>query len=260
MEATLGIRVSHRRMGLARDLLASAYLKEGRYAEARKAYADVIEYSRQWGDEWALAMILINAGRTAMKLGDFDRAEALTLEALPLHRRVGQTWSLIKALADRASLDIWLGLYDEALARLDEARQLQEQSKNYDIQIYLCTRFGFLRLAKGKTHQARHSLKRALNLGRNGVMSNVEALEALELIAWLLLERGDPESCLRLMAAISANRTTTGLVAPPVEKTRNDQHISQAKNRLSDPVASMMWAQGSTMSINDAILFARTLL
>ena len=253
MEAALGIRVTHRRMGIARDLLAGSYMLEGEYDKAREAYADVIAYARQWGDEWDLAMILVNAGRAMTSLGEFEQADKLFDEALILHRKVGQTWSLTKALIDLSTLHVRCGRFDVALAALREAEQLlgPDQPSDRNRKMLFFSRFGLLFMEMGKLLDASAWFRQALALDREGEVSHNVVLDLVEMIARLLLQQGNHRSCLELMAATSTLRRELRLIAAPVEKAIIDDSISRARSLMQQDMASKVWKQGAAMSLQE---------
>lgn len=88
------------------------------------------------GDDWTLAMSLVNAGNVEALLCEFERAERLIGEALMLHRQVGQMWGMIKnpgrlGLPLRHTRPIWESAPD--VVRRDATRRRKSVDGQFSV-------------------------------------------------------------------------------------------------------------------------------
>ncbi|MFO7635624.1 MAG: BTAD domain-containing putative transcriptional regulator, partial [Caldilinea sp.] len=111
-------------IGVVRGMLAWRSFDHGDYDTARAYFAREGELAAESGDDWRVAMNLVNWGNLEGKLGKFDRAAEMIDEALRLHRQVGELWGIVKTLADRAELYVTCDELDEAALLLAECALL----------------------------------------------------------------------------------------------------------------------------------------
>lgn len=76
-------------------------------------FEQAVDIARPGGDEWMLALCLMNSARAIRRLGELDRASGLQAEALRLFVAVDNAWGIAASLAGFAAL---------AAARGDHAR------------------------------------------------------------------------------------------------------------------------------------------
>ncbi len=241
---------------LAYGLLAWTAFDRGDYALAEAYHADLDRLNRQSGNEFELAMYLVNAGRMELRLGHFERAAGLIDEALVLHRKVGEVWGLLKTLADLAELSATTGQLDRAGAVLAEAEALLQQVHMPD-QVARIRQVGTLHALRCEDAElAAQRLAEALDgHERTGSQSGIR--EDVLYAAELALLAGLPEAALCLLGAHDAVMQRIGYVYHPVHRRLVDTIVSTARGELPGAVADAAWARGRAMSEEEMLEFAR---
>ena len=85
----------------------------------------------------------------------------------------------------------------------------------------------------------------------------IGAAAALETLADLAVDHGDPERSLRLLAASQRFHTDTGIVRFPLDADRFDHAREAAHAALDDTAATACWEAGGQLSLADAVAYAR---
>ena len=85
----------------------------------------------------------------------------------------------------------------------------------------------------------------------------VGAVEALEAVAGLSVARDHPDQALRLLAAAERFHDDTGLVRFPLQADRAERHTAAARAQLDPDVADACWAEGTQLSLDEAVTYAR---
>lgn len=243
-------------IGVLRGMLAWRSFDRGDYATARAYFAREGELAGETGDEWRIAMNLINWGILEAKLGVHVRAEEMTNESLRLHRRVGQRWGLSKALADRAELHILRSELDPAAALLAECAGLLQGEDMPDRAGKLNFVSALLALARGDTCQAAALLAKSLEIHTTtnyfyGIEDDVLCTAELALQCRL------PAPALCLLGAQAAQLRRIGKVNPPLRQQKLDAQLCEARAQLAPAEADAAWTRGQAMSAEEMTAYAR---
>jgi predicted ATPase/DNA-binding CsgD family transcriptional regulator len=83
------------------------------------------------------------------------------------------------------------------------------------------------------------------------------AVEGLEAVAGLAAARDHPDQALRLLAAAERFHDDTGLVRFWLEAERAERHTAAARAQLEPDVAEACWAEGTQLSLDEAVAYAR---
>lgn len=252
MDAAIGHQVHQRLMGIARGLFAWCVFDEGDYDRVRALFAEDIEYGRQSGDDWTLAMSLVNAGKVESLLGDFERAERSIDEALTLHRQAGQMWGLIKTLSEWGYLCVIRGQFEEARRALLEGVQLAAESQWTESFPHLQYTLGVLAMRQNDLEQAENHLVKALRLENEKGFTKL-TIDTIVAIADLQIRRGDAETGLRLLAATEAARREFKLLAPPIHRAAIDGAVALARATTPDHIVDAAWAEGAAMPLDATV-------
>jgi DNA-binding SARP family transcriptional activator/predicted ATPase len=103
----------------------------GRLLEAEPMLEKSLTAFDACGDRKFKSVGLNNASRTAMKMGDYDRATSLNPEGLAIRRMANDPLGTAASLIVRGRLKTRLGQYPLARRDLDQAASLMQQSSNY---------------------------------------------------------------------------------------------------------------------------------
>jgi len=253
-EALALSREAGNKTGIAYALANLAYVTmyQGEYAQAQALAQEFLAISREIGDRGFIGKAYRLLGRLALQRGDETTAQALFEESLAIHRELSERQSI-------ASLYRLLGLL--ALQRGDEttAQALFEES----LAIYRAvgSRQG---AAESLTHLARtsalrgedvaaHALyeeswKLAKELDNKGIMAS-----CLEGLAGVILAQGEAAWAVRLWGAAEMLRETIGAPIPPVERAGYEDSVAVARTQLSESAFTTAWAEGRTMTPEQAL-------
>jgi len=231
----------------SRDNLACLAMMQGRLALAH----DLLERERrrlgQAGDPFALAILMMDLGEVARRQGDFDRAQAWLREALERQRQLGDRLHMGETLANLGRLALNQG-------ELQAARACCEQSlasladigyTRLTSQVKIC--LGLLAAAQGHAEAALALFREGLQMALEG-QHQLSRVEALEGIAGLLIERGDPQRAARWLAVTETARETLGAPIPPIERARYDQLHQQLRQALGAERYAAARAQAAELS------------
>jgi predicted ATPase len=242
-------------IGVMRGMLAWRSFDRGDYATARAYFAREGELADEAGDDWRIAMNLVNWGRLEWLLGDIDRAAVMLDAALRLHRQVGQRWGLAKALADRAELHFICGELDAATALLAECAPLLQDIDLPDRLAKLYSVRGLLALEQGDCRRAALMQAKALEL--HAQISYVDGIEDDILCAAdVAVQWRRPAHVLCLLGAHAARLQRIGKIDSPLLRQKLGTLIDAARCQLDPADADAAWARGQAMAEEEVVAYA----
>jgi predicted ATPase/DNA-binding CsgD family transcriptional regulator len=154
-----------------------------------------------------------------------------------------------------AEAHVMLGALEEAAAALDEAESTAE-SRN------LTWLLGRVRIARAKLqvrrgdhHGAESLVHEAFNQGRDAD-DQMSLVDGLELLARLAGAQDSHREATRLWAAAESRRSELDYSPFPVDLPGHDASIALAKKALGAEQFEAAWAEGSTLSVDEAIAYA----
>ncbi len=256
LDEVIGHRADSAFLGVMRGMLAVRAFDRGDYAAARELFAREDEIMREIGDEWQIAMNIVNWGIIEWRLGEFERGRSMLDESLRLHRRVGQAWGILKALTDRADLHIVCGELDAAASLLVECPPLLHNSDMPDREASYhlsCTR---LALARGELGEAADHLAKSFE-GHHATGYFYGLEENYLCAAELALRCGRYEQAICLLAGHAAQIRSVGKINDPLRRQKLDAQLADARSRLDPAVADAAWAQGEAMTADELVDYAR---
>jgi predicted ATPase/serine/threonine protein kinase/DNA-binding CsgD family transcriptional regulator len=169
--------------------------------------------SREVGDKMVLAACIRLSGQLALSQGNATEAHSLAEEALALYREIG----------DRPNT---------ALA--------------------LCL------LAKVETNQENYAtafdlFEQSFATAVRGLLNKGLVASSLEGLAVVVAAQGEPVWAALLLGAAESLREAIGIPLPPVERLTYERNVSELRNRLGDKTFSFAWAEGRTMTPEQAL-------
>jgi non-specific serine/threonine protein kinase len=233
----------------------------------------------------------------AEKDDEYERGKMLLREGIKLNRDLGDIWWVAQALAflgiaawEHAELDL-------ARASLQEADEVFTQLSDGHARSHLRSKLGGVLLDQGEVERAAEWIERSLSEARaincvggsaealyflarverlrgDRVLATEHALEAavfeykmgdaafvlnsLELLGGILGDAGKAELAIRLLSASSTLRQTAGVPMPPITRAAFERDVAVARGAIGDSRFGIAWADGSAMSIDEAVAFARS--
>lgn len=245
------------RWGIAASLnaLAVSARDSGDYCSAQKNFERSLEEWRALGDRLATARCLHNLSNVVKVRGDYARAEMVLREATSIFEEVGDrsgaAWSINQQgdiAREKGELVIARDLYNRALAQFRAAGDRWGSARSL-------ADLGYISCEQGNHVDAHAAYQEALamfsELGhRRGLARTIEGF------ACLALTRGEAKRALKLAAAAAHTRRLISAPLPQAEQSKLDEALNPAWEALSEEQGSAAWAEGSTMSLEEAIRYS----
>jgi predicted ATPase/DNA-binding winged helix-turn-helix (wHTH) protein len=243
--------------GIAASLnaLAASARDRGDYSAAQSNFERSLACWRLLSDRLAIARCLHNLANVVKVRGDYPRARWALREAADIFEelgdRSGAAWS-INQLGDiaREQGDVAAarGLYQRALSAFREVGDPWGSARSLTDLAYIdCEQGDYV-----AAHAAcREALEIFARLGHRRGMAR-----ALEGSACLALAQGHAARALKLAAAAAHLRQLISAPLHQAEQSKLDQTLIPAWESLSAAEGKRAWAEGSTMSLEQAIQYS----
>jgi ATP/maltotriose-dependent transcriptional regulator MalT len=124
---------------------------------------ELLERHLDHPDPWARAMLRLMSGALAENYGDLETMEQQFPLALKEFRALGDRWGIGTAVGAMANIYSARGEVAEAIAALQEARELMAQMRAWDDETFALMRIGMMRLRLGDLPGARTDVAAALD-------------------------------------------------------------------------------------------------
>ena len=218
-------------------------------------YEEAVAIERELGDPARTAEALYNLAFVAAGQ-DIDAAASLLEESLELFRRAGHDAGVAQVLAMLVIRDSEVGNWEPVITKLEETTDIWRRLGD---RLHLAFDLVWLAFAKGR-------------VGRRGE-ARTAGLEALELfcevdnptgigitlwdLAFLATWEGRHEDAIRLGGASQAIRESTGGPPGGFGGLLEGDPVAEARADLTEEAAQRAWEEGLTMSLDEAVAFAR---
>jgi predicted ATPase/class 3 adenylate cyclase/DNA-binding CsgD family transcriptional regulator len=274
-------------------LLADIAWGRGDLASSRALGEESLMLFREVGDSRSVAYLLYHLGSLAVEQGEYARGRDLLTESLTINRELGDTRIIAVSLfklallywlseGDLAQAHRWL---DESFALSREVGDKESIANGFSL-------WGMLALSEGNTALAASQVEQALALfqemkRQEGTARSLYALArvatvqqdyahsqalyeqgvkvaresgdkltiipSLEGLASAVAAQGNHAWAAHLWGAAEALRETIGAPLPPVERAPYHQAVTAARTRLGGHAFATAWAEGRTMSLEQAL-------
>ncbi|MDD9207554.1 adenylate/guanylate cyclase domain-containing protein [Georgenia sp. 10Sc9-8] len=223
----------------ARHGLAVLVLQQGEANEARDLLRQSLAYWRRVGEPERVAAELNSLAMAHRALGEADLARVLLEEAVTEARRGNGAVALADALSNLAALEIDAGSYASATTLLQEVLALDEAAGDaWGIAA------DHVNLAATLLRAGRHGeaagLLRQHGAGITDLGDAELTVDLVELCCVLHAERGHGERAARLLGAVRALRSRTGLVMAEPDRAWLESRLAPVRER----VGGELWAAG----------------
>lgn len=231
---------------------------QGDFLRAHELMSQALAIHEEAGDLANTAHTLINLGEIALYLEHNEECKEYYNRGLAIFKdtgfRFGIAWAL-ECLAEAALVENNLV---EAGKLSEEALDIfQEISNQRGVATALYGK-GCVALRKGKLAEAQSFLLESLEISHQ--LEETQLITArLEALGWLAQDSGQLDRAARLYAAAGAIRRQAGVVLPPHELRERDRRLASLRETLESEQHQMNWKFGETLSIREAVHYARTL-
>jgi DNA-binding CsgD family transcriptional regulator len=191
---------------------------EGDHARGATLWEESLALAREAGDDYSVGMSLTMLGHVALLQRNFERAKALSEEALAFAHELGSAGVEIVP-SNRLNLglaSLGLGEHERAMGPFEDVLTMSQDM--------------------GRTPQV---------------------IEVLEGMASLAGAMGKAARAVRLWGAAEAAREATGILAfTPDEWALHEPHLAAARSQLGEAAWEEMLAEGRAMSLEEAAEYA----
>ncbi len=218
---------------------------------------EVKRLAGQLGDTWYMIRLSEILARAALRRGDQISAIAQLEEAVRLARRAGDTWSLAQVLNNLGDVARATGKHAEAGAMYEESLALRESLGIPGLSPSLKHNLGYVALAAGDLRAAREKFRDAIGEffqtnDRRGIA------ECLIGLASVVAAQGRYQDAAKLFGAGAGALEALGAEIWPANRADVERWMQLARSGLGDHVFQEMFANGSMLSLDDALDIAES--
>jgi tetratricopeptide (TPR) repeat protein len=223
----------------------------------RPELEEALSIGRELGDRWNVATALRNLGLLESIEGNYAEARSLFEQSLEIWRelgyegKTGRSWSLI-----------YLGDIALIQEELERARSLYEESISFlralgdmNFLAYSVRRLGQLAWREGDYEKAVALFRESL-IKNQAVGDQRGAIACLAAFAAVDLSQGKYERATQILAAVETQLSSIGIRLLPVDKLEYERSLAALRGRLDERTLARYWADGSAMSLDEALAFA----
>ena len=258
-------------VGYSLQGLAAVVQAQGERDLARSLYEQALAKRRELNDLPGIGASLLALGSLAYLNGDNASARSSFEQALNIGREVGNKWGIIWTL-------YWLGVmahtqeeYVRAHSLLEEALELAEDVGHKGLIAQTLGDLGGVASSQGNYDQARSLYRRSLVLRREngdryGIAVCLAGLGELALAAGAGLEHSGPaneekfQMAAKLLGATEALMKEIGSSLVGNNGRAYRRGVSAAREMLGEEAFAKMWAEGRTMSLENVITMAESMI
>jgi predicted ATPase/class 3 adenylate cyclase len=259
LDAALGLPSGQRRgTPRARSLTALGGIAywQGDFGTAHASYAEALDIHRTLEDHRAVVHATFNLANAKAVMGDPRSAESLLQESLGQARDLGERRGEAWALWGLGAARMFGGDIGGARMQLEESLRVFEEvgDDTWGLGNAIAGLAG-LAAQRGDPIEARDEVLRALELWED--QGNALVISGqLRFLAMAANDAGQPERAVRLAGAAEAWRKKVGGQVPAAFFPFSDPREAAAKV-LDEATLERAWEEGSAMSLEEALAFAR---
>lgn len=234
--------------------LGNLAMEQGNITAARSFFEESLSLAQELHDKSGIVMFLASLGEATLGQGDYQQAAKLFEESLAIARELGRKVMIAYALCYLGRAARFQGDYERAAKLQAESLVSGRDGDDKDIIAEALCRLGELARLQGNYIAAHSFHLQALNMAREAnerrVISNL-----IEEFATLSATQRDAKRAAVLFGAAEALRETSHRAPSPIERAELDGAISAVRGQLDDENFNTAWAEGSAMTIEQAIEF-----
>jgi predicted ATPase/DNA-binding winged helix-turn-helix (wHTH) protein len=239
----------------ALNALAIAARDRGDYTVAQRRFERSLACWRLLPDQLPVARCLHNLANVVKVMGDYARAISALEEASDIFEKLGDKSGAAWSINQLGDVECASGerekarqCYARALAAFRDAHDPWGSARSF-------ADLGYLELREGRFDAARDAFSESLGIfghlqHRRGIA------RVLEGYATLAVTGGDGARAIRLAAAASRIRKQIDATLPRDEQAYVEETVISAKALLSVSLSEGAWAEGTAMSLEDAVTYA----
>jgi len=215
-------------------------------------------FTEEVNDSFGLGMAQLNMARLYAHRGNETEKE----------RYIGQLRALVSEMPNSFQVSMFLlglGMDERMRGNYDSARKIFEQGREAFSQIHskyfvmvMSSEQGHVERQKGNVTQARliyrETIKGWQDLGNRAAIAH-----QLECFGFLAVAEEEPQAAVKLFGAAEALRDKIQAPMTDYESVEYDQASAHVRSLLPEPEFSLLWVEGQSMTMEQAIEFALSL-
>jgi len=242
-------------VALTLHTLGRVFLGLGNWSEARTCYQDSQALYRQVGDAWSSGYTTMALGQLAFGAGDYESARTLFVQSLSLFRNLGDKRGLLATLNAQGELARLQDDYVRAAAFYTESLQLAREIVDRRRQVVMLENLGYVALHERDYVRARALFEEGLALNRQcerayGLSGYVAGF------AGIIGANGKSLPAAQLLGAVEASYQALGAVMAPADRKEYDHILAAVRAQLDEAAFNAAWAEGQTITLEQAIEYA----
>ena len=232
--------------------LASVLFYQGEYARALALLEESLVLSREVGDVQSQALLLALLGLVLLGQGDLVQAHAKLEESLAVSREVGYKRNIGLSILFLGMVALLQGDVADARSLLEESLVLFKEVGERGRIAEVFASQGFLSFSQGDYTAARALLEESLKIASQ-LDHRWDTAQNLEVLAAVVAAQGEPVRAVRFMSAAQALREAIGTPLPSLSQVLHEFTIASARTQLGEQAFDAAWAQGRTMTPEQAL-------
>jgi ATP/maltotriose-dependent transcriptional regulator MalT len=234
--------------------LANMASQQGEYARGLALCEESLAMYRQLENTLDVADVLCRLAEARyVAQSDPELIVSLLEESLAISRNVGDKMGLANCIRLSGQLALSQGNAFEARSLGEEALALfRETGHRQGISLSLCL-LARVEANEGNYQAARTLYEQSLATAFRGMDDMGLVASCLEGLAVVVAAQGELTWAARLWGAAEVHREVIGAPLPPVERPAYERNVDTARNHLGDKTFTAAWAEGRTMTPEQAL-------
>ena len=244
--ADLGLSIYD--LGLVLRLLALVRREQGHFAQAQALLDESLLMQRRFSDREGVAFALLALADLARDEGDAGRVRAYGTESLDILRDLRIQWAIGFALNTLARGALTSGDLPKAVVAIEESVRLFRDLNAYSSLAEVRITQGLILHSHSDAAGAQPAMAEALRLAW-AVGPRLFVPAALEGLAVLEANHGQPERVVQLLAAAAQLRAQMGTPVRPADKPAVDAALAEAHSALGAAAFGDAWAAAERLPV-----------
>src|SRR2546428_7495651 len=239
-------------LACALNALGSVILYQGDYAQAQDLFERATDLFKKVGDLWLYGEMHLRLADVYLAQGDEMKGRTLLDERVAIHAQADNSWATGWFLSLFGQIALRQGAIARARILLEAGLKRHQQLGDQQGQALI---YALLAQAAASEHDyllSRTLAAQSLEIART-VHDTGSLILCLEELADVVADQREPAWAARLWGAAEHSREASHATLPLVERPGRARHIEQAQGLLGKQIFAERWAEGRTMTAEQAI-------
>ena len=244
-------------LACALNALGSVLLYQGDYAQTQDMFERATALFKKAGDLWLYGEMHLRLADVYLAQGDERKGRALLDERVAIHAQADNSWATGWFLSLFGQIALRQGAIARARILLEAGLKRHQQLGDQQGQALI-----YALLAQAAANEQDFTVSRtlatqSLEIART-VHDSGSLILCLEELADVVAGQGEPAWAARLWGAAEHYREASHAPLPLVERLSRARHIEQAQGLLGKQLFAERWAEGRTLTAEQAIAASPT--